>query len=91
MNLNRLLLAALVAASMTASSIATAALGGTPNVSKEDLEKQWNGKQGPQSTLVAGVLLHWTADVCGKLNGQVSDVTQCQPKTESTSDKPDTP
>ncbi|EOV0115494.1 TPA: hypothetical protein ACMDOR_003049 [Vibrio parahaemolyticus] len=71
---------------MTTSSIATAALGGAPNVSKEYLEKQWNGKQGPQSTLVAGVLLHWTADVCGKLNGQVSDVTQCQSKTESTSD-----
>ncbi|EGR2769653.1 hypothetical protein OPW04_21235 [Vibrio europaeus] len=86
MNLNRLLFAALVAASMTTSSIATAALGGAPNVSKEYLEKQWNGKQGPQSTLVAGVLLHWTADVCGKLNGQVSDVTQCQSKTESTSD-----
>ncbi|MDC5867512.1 hypothetical protein OPW39_01230 [Vibrio europaeus] len=86
MNLNRLLFAALVAASMTISSIATAALGGAPNVSKEYLEKQWNGKQGPQSTLVAGVLLHWTADVCGKLNGQVSDVTQCQPKTKSTPD-----
>ncbi|AXN32614.1 MULTISPECIES: hypothetical protein [Vibrio] len=86
MNLNRLLLATLVAASMTTSSIASAALGGAPNVSKESLEKQWNGKQGPQSTLVAGVLLHWTADVCGKLNGQVSDVTQCQPKTKSTSD-----
>ncbi|EGR3264850.1 hypothetical protein DLI08_19420 [Vibrio parahaemolyticus] len=86
MNLNRLLLAALVAASMTTSSIATAALGGAPNVSKEDLEKQWNGKQGPQSTLVAGVLLHWTADVCGKLNGQISDATQCHPDTKKTSD-----
>lgn len=82
MNLNRLLLAALVAASMTNSSIATAALGGAPNVSKEYLESRWNGKQGPQSTLVAGVLLHWTADVCGKLNGQVSDVTQCTSKTK---------
>ncbi len=89
MNLNRLLLAALVAASMITPSIATAALGGTPNVSKEDLEKQWNGKQGPQSTLVAGVLLHWTADVCGKLNGQVFDITQCHSKTESASDKPE--
>ncbi|GEA22559.1 hypothetical protein VH1807_contig00026-0176 [Vibrio harveyi] len=86
MNLNRLLFAALVAASMATSSIATAALGGAPNVSKEYLEKQWNGKQGPQSTLVAGVLLHWTADVCGKLNGQISDATQCQPKTDSTPD-----
>ncbi|WP_394128415.1 hypothetical protein [Vibrio hepatarius] len=86
MNLNPLLLAALVAASMTTSPIATAALGGAPNVSKDYLEKQWNGKQGPQSTLVAGVLLHWTADVCGELNGQVSDATQCQPKTKSTSD-----
>ncbi|HIF5673741.1 TPA: hypothetical protein ACX3DF_000405 [Vibrio parahaemolyticus] len=86
MKLNRLILAALVVASMTTSSIVSAALGGAPNASKEDLEKQWNGKQGPQSTLVAGVLLHWTADVCGKLNGQVSDVTQCQPKTKSTSD-----
>ncbi|CAK2805700.1 conserved exported hypothetical protein [Vibrio crassostreae] len=87
MNLNRLLLAALVAASMTTSSIATAALGGAPNVSKAYLEKQWNGKQGPQSTLVAGVLLHWTADACGKLNGQVSDATQCQPKAEPTSNE----
>ena len=86
MNLNQLLLAALVAASMTTSPIASAALGGAPNVPKEYLEKQWNGKQGPQSTLVAGVLLHWTADVCGKLNGQVSDATQCQPKAESTTD-----
>ncbi|HAS6230859.1 TPA: hypothetical protein I7179_20710 [Vibrio vulnificus] len=86
MNLNRLFFAALVAASMTTSSIATAALGGAPNVSKEYLEKQWNGKQGPQSTLVAGVLLHWTADVCGKLNGRISDVTQCPSKAKSTSD-----
>ena len=86
MNLKPLLLATLVAASMTASFLATAALGGAPNVSKDYLEKQWNGKQGPQSTLVAGVLLHWTADVCGKLNGQVSDATQCQPKAESTTD-----
>ena len=85
MNLNRLLFAALIAASMTNSSIATAALGGAPNVSKEDLEKQWNGKQGPQSTLVAGVLLHWTADACGKLNGQISDATQCPSKNESVS------
>ncbi|MDA0149204.1 hypothetical protein [Vibrio sp. LaRot3] len=86
MNLNRLFFAALVAASMTTSPIAIAALGGAPNVSKEYLEKQWNGKQGPQSTLVAGALLHWTANVCGKLNGQVSDATQCQPKTKSTPD-----
>lgn len=87
MNLNRLLFAALVAASMTTAPIASAALGGAPNVSKEDLEKRWNGKQGPQSALVAGVLLHWTADVCGKLNGQVSDVTQCPPKAEPTSNE----
>ncbi|HFQ4838941.1 TPA: hypothetical protein ACGU2D_003285 [Vibrio vulnificus] len=87
MNRNPLLLAALVAASITTSSTTNAALGGAPNVSKEYLEKQWNGKQGPQSTLVAGVLLHWTTDVCGKLNGQVSDVTQCQPETKSTSEE----
>ncbi|MDC5851201.1 hypothetical protein OPW32_18560 [Vibrio europaeus] len=87
MNLNPFILAALVAASMTNSSIAIAALGGAPHVSTEYLEKQWNGKQGPQSTLVAGVLLHWTADVCGKLNGQVSDATQCQPKAEPTSNE----
>lgn len=89
MKLNRLILAALVVASMTTSSIVSAALGGAPNVSKEYLEKQWNGKQGPQSTLVAGVLLHWTADACGKLNGQISDVTQCPSRNESFSVKPE--
>ncbi|MCR9772583.1 hypothetical protein ACP6H9_22120 [Vibrio harveyi] len=71
---------------MTTSSIAIAALGGAPNISIEYLEKQWNGKQGAQSTLASGVLVHWTADVCGKLNGQTSDVTQCQPIPEPTSD-----
>ncbi|GLO60093.1 hypothetical protein MACH09_06010 [Vibrio sp. MACH09] len=82
MNLNKIIFASTVAASLTLSSMASAALGGAPNVDKEYLEKHWNGKQGAQSTLVAGVLLHWTADVCGKLNGQVSDATNCNSQTK---------
>ena len=55
--------------------------GGSPSLTKEQLEQHWNGKAGPQSTPIAGILAHWTADACGTLNGQVSDVTQCGPDT----------
>jgi len=85
MNLNKIIFAGTVAVSLTLSSMASAALGGAPNVDKEYLEKHWNGKQGAQSTSVAGVLLHWTADACGKLNGQVSDVTKCISQNKSAS------
>jgi hypothetical protein len=51
--------------------------GGSPSLTKEQLEKHWNGKAGPQSTPIAGILAHWTADVCGTLNGQVSDESKC--------------
>ena len=55
--------------------------GGSPSLTKELLEQHWNDKAGPQSTPIAGILAHWTADACGTLNGQVSDVTQCGPDT----------
>ncbi|MEG3695910.1 hypothetical protein V5098_22610 [Vibrio coralliirubri] len=78
------LIAIALSSSLSISSTANAALGGTPSISKAHLEKHWNGKQGPQSTLVAGALLHWTADACGKLNGQISDKNKCSPEAEQT-------
>ena len=71
------LIAIALSSSLSVSSMANAALGGTPNISKAHLEKHWNGKQGPQ-------LLHWTADACGKLNGQISDKNKCSPEAEQT-------
>ena len=44
------------------------------------LEKQWNGQPGKQATQYAGVLLHWKADACGKLNGEQFDATKCESK-----------
>lgn len=69
-------------AALTISGVATAALGGAPNVDVKSLEKHWNGKPGAQVTQYAGVLLHWKADACGKLNGEEFDVTKCEVKTE---------
>ncbi|MGD1466037.1 hypothetical protein [Vibrio harveyi] len=51
--------------------------GGSPSLTKEQLEKHWNGKAGEQSTPIAGIIAHWKADICGTLNGHVSDETKC--------------
>jgi len=51
--------------------------GGSPSLTKEQLEQHWNGKAGEQSTPIAGIIAHWKADVCGTLNGQVSDEKMC--------------
>lgn len=69
-------------AALTISGAATAALGGAPNVDVQTLEKHWNGKPGAQATPYAGVLLHWKADACGKLNGEQFDAAKCEAKVE---------
>ncbi|ELB2078068.1 hypothetical protein QNZ73_003961 [Vibrio parahaemolyticus] len=61
-------------------------LGGTPSLTKEQLEKHWNGKPGPQSTPMAGIVAHWKADACGTLNGQQFDATKCKEKHEDKSE-----
>ncbi len=60
--------------------------GGSPSLTKEQLEKHWNGKPGPQSTPIAGIIAHWKADACGTLNGQQFDVAKCQAKKEAKSE-----
>ncbi len=60
--------------------------GGSPSLTKEQLEKHWNGKPGPQSTSIAGIIAHWNADACGTLNGQQFDAAKCQTKKEDKSE-----
>lgn len=74
------LIALVAIATFSVSGLATAGIGGTPNVDIKTLEKQWNGQPGKQATQYAGVLLHWKADACGKLNGEQFDATKCENK-----------
>ena len=54
--------------------------GGVPTVSAEQLESTWNGKPGAQKTSAFGVLIHWTADSCGELDGTQFDANKCETK-----------
>ncbi|EJG0650528.1 TPA: hypothetical protein KDX74_003524 [Vibrio parahaemolyticus] len=67
--------------SLFASSVfAGGTFGGNPgdiSKMKELLEQEWNGKAGIQNTSAYGVIVQWKADVCGTLNGHVTDKTQC--------------
>ncbi|HCE3469728.1 hypothetical protein [Vibrio harveyi] len=68
----------------TSSVFAGGTFGGNPgdiSKMKELLEPQWNGKAGVQNTSAYGVIVQWEADVCGTLNGRVTDVSQCDPDT----------
>nr|WP_025534391.1 hypothetical protein [Vibrio parahaemolyticus] len=64
----------------TSSVFAGGTFGGNPgdiSKMKELLEYQWNGKAGIQNSAAHGVIVQWEADVCGTLNGHVTDATQC--------------
>ncbi|MCR9764620.1 hypothetical protein [Vibrio parahaemolyticus] len=68
----------------TSPVFAGGTFGGNPgdiSKMKELLEPQWNGKVGVQNTSAYGVIVQWKADVCGTLNGRVTDVSQCDPDT----------
>ncbi|EKL9962187.1 hypothetical protein PTB57_004312 [Vibrio parahaemolyticus] len=68
----------------TSPVFAGGTFGGNPgdiSKMKELLESQWNGKAGIQNSAAHGVIVQWEADVCGTLNGHVTDVTQCEPDT----------
>ncbi|MEZ9129148.1 hypothetical protein AB4145_21485 [Vibrio splendidus] len=68
----------------TSSVFAGGTFGGNPgdiSKMKELLEPQWNGKAGIQNTASYGVIVQWKADVCGTMNGHVTDVTQCTSDT----------
>ncbi|GIU31560.1 hypothetical protein [Shewanella sp. MBTL60-007] len=73
----------LAAAQMVISSQAVAhggsggSLGGNPVLDKGQLEAKWNGKAGPQSTPISGIIAHWNADACGTLNGKQFDPKKC--------------
>lgn len=57
--------------------------GGNPgdiSQTRELLEQKWNGKPGVQNTAVLGLIVQWHADVCGTMNGKVTDKTKCQVK-----------
>lgn len=69
---------------VSATSLAGGTFGGNPgdiSKMKELLEAHWNGKPGQQNTASYGVIVQWNADVCGTLNGQVTDETQCTDDT----------
>ncbi len=60
--------------------LAGGTMGGNPgDISKMKplLEANWNGKPGIQNTASYGVIVQWQADVCGTLNGLVTDVDKC--------------
>lgn len=69
--------------SLLASSVfAGGTFGGNPgdiSKMKELLEPQWNGKAGIQNTASYGVIVQWKADVCGTMNGHVTDTAKCGP------------
>ncbi|HAV1550004.1 TPA: hypothetical protein JG805_003775 [Vibrio parahaemolyticus] len=68
----------------TSPVFAGGTFGGNPgdiSKMKELLEPQWNGKAGVQNTSAYGVIVQWKADVCGTLNGRITDVSQCDPDT----------
>ncbi|MGL6261463.1 hypothetical protein [Vibrio sp. WXL210] len=56
-------------------------IGGIPSLSKAQLEAQWDGKAGKQSTRIMGIVANWRADVCGTLNGTETDANQCAVNT----------
>jgi len=65
-------------------SLAIGTMGGNPgDISKMKplLEANWNGKPGIQNTVSYGVIVQWTADVCGTLNGRVTDAAKCDNST----------
>ncbi|MGR6781183.1 hypothetical protein [Moritella viscosa] len=62
------------------TALAGGTMGGNPgdlSKMKPLLEANWNGKSGIQHTASYGVIVQWEADVCGTLNGLVTDVDKC--------------
>lgn len=62
------------------TALAGGTMGGNPgDISKMKplLEANWNGKAGIQNTVSYGIIVQWTADVCGTLNGHETDTTKC--------------
>lgn len=60
--------------------LAGGTMGGNPgdiSKMKSVLEANWNGKSGIQHTSSYGVIVQWKADVCGTLNGHITDTTKC--------------
>ena len=69
------------------TALAGGTFGGNPGeISKMKplLEANWNGKAGIQNTVSYGVIVQWTADVCGTLNGSVVAVDKCAKKPQKT-------
>jgi len=62
------------------TALAGGTMGGNPgdlSKMKSVLEANWNGKSGIQHTASYGVIVQWKADVCGTLNGHITDTTKC--------------
>ena len=65
------------------SAWAGGTMGGNPgdiSQMKPLLEASWNGSAGIQTSQSYGVIVQWSADVCGTLNGKELDNKNCLPK-----------